>query len=93
MNQSNTGNTPSLNFGKVPPWMEEGTSEEKFKEFFRRKAGIEEVKPQITDPRHIAHNLEKDKIIEIEKALSFSHGLSMTEEELKVDHILKRLKI
>ena len=72
--------------------MEEGTSEERLIEFFKKKTGIEDVKSVITDPMHIAHNKEREKLIEIEKAMSFSQGLQMTEEELKVDHILKRLK-
>lgn len=52
--------------------MEEGTSEERLIEFFKKKTGIEDVKTVITDPLHIAHNKEREKLIEIEKAMSFS---------------------
>ena len=73
--------------------MEEGTSETRFKEFFKKKAGIEEAEPEILDPYHRKHIQERNRLIELEKSMSFSHGIQLTPEELRVDHILKRLKL
>lgn len=73
--------------------MEEGTSETRFKEFFKKKAGIEEAEPEILDPNHRKHIQERNRLIELEKSMSFSHGIQLTPEELRVDHILKRLKL
>ena len=73
--------------------MEEGTSDSRIKEFFMKKTGIEEPEHEILDPNHWKHIQERNRLIELEKSMSFSNGIQLTPEELRVDHILKRLKL
>ena len=74
--------------------MEEGTSKEKVKSFFRKKTGVETPQQEICDVDHKTHIETRAEFIELERRLSFSYDLEegLSEDERKVDHILKRLK-
>lgn len=74
--------------------MEEGTALEKVKSFFRKKTGVEVPQQEIADKMHRDHLEARNELIDQERRLSFSYSLeaSLTEEEKRVDHIIKRLK-
>ena len=74
--------------------MEEGTSLDKVKSFFRKKTGVETPQQEIGDKDHKGHIETRAELIELERRLSFSYELEegLSEDECKVDHILKRLK-
>ena len=67
---------------------------EKVKSFFRKKAGVETPGQEIGDKYHKSHVETRAELIELERRMSFSYELEegLSEDECKVDHILKRLK-
>ena len=67
---------------------------EKVTSFFRKKTGVEMPQEEIGDKDHKGHLETRAGLIELERRMSFSYELEegLSEDERKVDHILKRLK-
>ena len=67
---------------------------EKVTSFFRKKTGVETPQEEVGDKSHKAHIETRARLIELEKRISFSYELEewLSEDERKVDHMLKRLK-